>query len=257
MTKWLIDNESHKYNDIKVVFANTGQEHEETLKFVERCDKEFNFNVVWIEAYVDFDRGKGTGFRIVNYADADRIGTVYKDVIRKYGIPNKKYPHCTRELKQSPIKSYIKNHLRWGKNDYQMAIGIRADEVERVSRNMDKENIIYPLIETNPVDKSFINYWWNQQSFNLNIPEFLGNCMWCWKKSNKKLQAVYKFDSSIFDFPEEMEFQYGSYADGNPRHFFRGNVSAKEIKRSFSSQQELSFDDIPNGCSDSCEVFNE
>lgn len=32
--------------DIQVVFANTGEENEATLDFVNRCDKELGFNVV-------------------------------------------------------------------------------------------------------------------------------------------------------------------------------------------------------------------
>jgi hypothetical protein len=32
-----------------VVFANTGQEREETLEFVKQCDDHFGFGTVWIE----------------------------------------------------------------------------------------------------------------------------------------------------------------------------------------------------------------
>ena len=32
--------------DFHFVFANTGREHEETLKFVDRCDRHFGLNVV-------------------------------------------------------------------------------------------------------------------------------------------------------------------------------------------------------------------
>ena len=39
--------------DIQYVFANTGQEHENTLKFVDQCDKAFNLNLTWVEAVVD------------------------------------------------------------------------------------------------------------------------------------------------------------------------------------------------------------
>lgn len=45
MTKYLLDNYAEKYN-FYVVFANTGQEHEKTLEFINNCDKHFNFNTV-------------------------------------------------------------------------------------------------------------------------------------------------------------------------------------------------------------------
>lgn len=38
MTKWILDNLSNQYEMI-VVYANTGKEREETLQFVNECDK--------------------------------------------------------------------------------------------------------------------------------------------------------------------------------------------------------------------------
>ena len=52
MTKWMIENLKDKYEMI-VCFANTGKEREETLEFVDKCDKKFGFNVVWIESIKD------------------------------------------------------------------------------------------------------------------------------------------------------------------------------------------------------------
>ena len=47
MTYWMLNEwkDRDKYEMI-VVFANTGKEREETLDFVEKCDKAFGFNVV-------------------------------------------------------------------------------------------------------------------------------------------------------------------------------------------------------------------
>ena len=47
MCWWLLKNKSDEY-DFIFVFANTGQEHEKTLEFVNECDKRFGLNLVWL-----------------------------------------------------------------------------------------------------------------------------------------------------------------------------------------------------------------
>jgi 3'-phosphoadenosine 5'-phosphosulfate sulfotransferase (PAPS reductase)/FAD synthetase len=83
------------------VFANTGEEDERTLEFVDRCDKEWGLNVVWVEAEVSPTKRVGTSHRIVTFETATRGPSLFERMIEKYGIPNKSAPHCTRELKQS------------------------------------------------------------------------------------------------------------------------------------------------------------
>ena len=41
-------------HEIVTTFANTGDEQEETLEFVDMCDKEFGLDVVWLEAVTHF-----------------------------------------------------------------------------------------------------------------------------------------------------------------------------------------------------------
>ena len=52
------------------------------------------------------------------------------DQIEKYGIPNQNAPHCSRELKKQPIKSYARS-IGW--KNYQTALGIRSDEPKRLN----------------------------------------------------------------------------------------------------------------------------
>lgn len=272
MTKMLLDHfrEHEPEREISVVFANTGQEHEETLKFVERCDKEFRFGVVWLEAVVNPIRGKATSFKIADYETASRKGEPFEEVIKKYGIPNKSYNHCTRETKLAPMVSYYES-IGWKRGDYSIAIGIRADEIDRVSQKTMEKGGFYPCVDAG-VTRDDVREWWAQQDFNLNIPEQLGNCTWCWKKSLRKLMTLTQTHPEIFDFPRRMEAEHalsgGKRRDGGvkePRVFFRENNNTetlfeKATEGDFTPYEDdkfIPFDDeldVGGGCGDSCEI---
>lgn len=134
MCKWLIETWGHIYHFI-FIFANTGLEREETLDFVEQCNKEFNLNLVWVEAVTNPVHGKGITHRITNYKDAYRMHQ-YKNPkhpfhahIAKSGIPNANKPQCSDRLKEFAIEHYKKVN---GLKGLRHALGMRADEPNRV-----------------------------------------------------------------------------------------------------------------------------
>lgn len=270
MTKMVLDyfRKHSPETEIQVVFANTGQEHEETLKFIDRCDKHFGLGVVWIEAVVSSEKGTGTTHKIVTYETASRNGEPYEAVIAKYGIPNQAYNHCTRETKLQPMTSFLR-YIGWASGTYSVAVGIRVDEIDRMSpASMDK-GVWYPCIDAG-VDKDDVRAWWATQPFNLNIPEHLGNCTWCWKKSNRKLFTLVKSNPEIFEFPDRMEKSYGLSGhkgegfEQMKRTFFRGNRTTQDILAAaqqpfepFHDERFVPYDeemDAHGSCGDSCEI---
>jgi len=62
--------EKGTFEDISIVFCNTGQEHEGTLKFVHDCEAKFGWPVVWLEAVVNPEHGKGIRHKIVDIGSA-------------------------------------------------------------------------------------------------------------------------------------------------------------------------------------------
>jgi hypothetical protein len=247
--------------DLLFIFANTGEEHENTLRFVDRCDKAFGLNVVWVEADVQHGLRKATQFKRVTFEAASRAGEPFEQVIKKYGIANRNFPHCTRELKLRPIYAYAAS-IGWKRGDYSVAVGIRADEINRVSPRADREHIVYPLAHWHPVDKQDINDWWSDQPFNLELVERLGNCKWCWKKSDKKHFANIDDCPDIYDFPRRMETQYphaGPSQTGEAKVFFRLGRSTDQLFASRLSAEGFRVlredEDIDGGCSESCEAF--
>jgi len=178
------------YKDFKkvYVFANTGREHDETLDFVNDCDKKFNLNVVWVEAIISQDLGVGPKCKVVDYKSAhrrDMPNSPFDQLVQKLDIPNPaKKGHCTRDLKITPIHKYMNHH--YGRNWIE-AIGIRADEKHRIK---DK---FYPLADLN-IDEQVVREFWQRQDFDLQLKDYQGNCDLCFKKSLKKKLTIIKED---------------------------------------------------------------
>lgn len=201
MTKILMEHPKYKYTEKLIVFANTGKEYEETLEFVNECDKRWNLNVVWIEADVNEKHGKGTSYKIVDFETASRNGEPFEAVIKKYGLPSKLFRHCTRELKQIPIHKLAKSIL--GEN-YLTAIGIRADEKHRVGNN---DTYIYPMNEWG-ITSEVVRAWWAKQDFDLNLKDYQGNCDLCFLKSKRKKLTILSENENIGEWWLQMEKKY-------------------------------------------------
>lgn len=267
MVYWIKNNWHNKY-DIKYVFANTGEENEETLLFIKNCQEYFDIDLVWVEGVFHKEKGKCTTHKVVNFKSATRSKDLFEEMIKVYGIPNQAFPHCNRELKLAPIKSYLKS-IGW--KDYYTAIGIRNDEIDRVSSKRKEHKLLYPLVTDKAMTKKHINFWWSQQPFRLNLKGYQGNCKTCWKKSDKKLYQIAKENKSHFDSFLYLENKYCDFVpegreNDKKMFFFRRNRSAKDILKEsslwngkihddamdFNFQTSiLDFDD-----SESCDIFS-
>ena len=261
-----------KTHDILITFANTGCEHEETLKFVDRCDRHFGWGVVWLESYFNLERGKGVKSRVVDFKTASRKGEPFEWYIKKNGLPNMMNPRCTDRLKEHCMDHYTHKVMGWDRGSYKTAIGIRADEIDRINPNHKKLGFIYPLADLG-LTKDDVGRALKSWPFDLGLEsDAYGNCTWCWKKSLRKLMTLAVDDESLFEFPLAMEEKYGTHKLGEGEEFkrvmFRGNMSASEIIKKanlggfvkYSDPDYVQtglFDDILDksiGCSESCEI---
>lgn len=263
------------YDKVVIVFANTGEENEQTLRFVQQCDEKWGWDVRWVEAVVHHGQRIGTTHRLVTFGTASRYGQPYEEVIKKYGIPNQSFPHCTRELKTAPIYSYM-DSIGWKRGAYEVAIGIRADEASRKDKQAKEKGYVYPLCDWNPVTKQDVNTFWYKQPFRLKLTGYQGNCKWCWKKTTRKLLTIMDETPQAFDFPERMEQTYSMVgpefakgtAPGYKRTFFRKHLSVQDLRTLHQQGDWQKADDdsivynhtlIPmdeeHGCIESCDAF--
>lgn len=232
MAKLILERMAGEYDVIRTVFANTGQENEATLEFVARCDKAFGLNAVWIEAVTPPERGIGARCREVTFETASRDGKPFEDMIRKHGIPGPSMPLCSKELKTRPITRWAREN-GWLPGTYDLAIGIRTDEMDRMSPEAKRRRIIYPLVSRFPHTKPKVNEFWTAQPFRLNLKGYQGNCKWCWKKSLRKHLTIISETPEAYDFPERMETLYpnnGAGTTGEPRRFFRDNRTVADLR---------------------------
>lgn len=273
LNKW---NRRAEY-DMIVVFANTGKEREETLEFVDKCDNYFGFNVIWVEAFVHNKKRKGTTHVVTNFKDAERNGQPFEDVIFKYGLPNQNAPHCSRELKKSPIRSYAKS-IGW--KNYQTALGFRSDEPKRLDWSKKIKHKLLYFAEIIEVKKSDVNLFWSKQPFDLELKSYEGNCDLCYKKGLRKLMTLLKDKPELADWWREMENKYQMFTPESrlekakpPYRFFRDNMTVDDIieesklpfEPSMNENNDIDmfkqmafFDeylDTNGGCVESCEAF--
>lgn len=276
MTWRILQEWKNDYEEIVVLFANTGLEHEKTLEFVKACDENFGFNTVWLEAVTTQEKGIGQRHRVVTFETASRNGEPYYEYVRKHGIPNVSAPKCTSRLKIEPMRSYVREVLGHKKIDYQQCIGIRADEIDRMQHpdTVAGKGLIYPLVKWG-ITKPMVLQWWGRQEFDLDLPEHMGNCVTCFKKSDRKLLTIARHCPEFFEPMKKMERDLSmagprAKITGEPMRFFRKHRTTEDIiatsKRPFIEwTPELDeriqlgmFDmeqmDISNGCTESCEV---
>lgn len=218
------------------VMANTSKERKESLEFMNECDKYFGLNLIWIEADIRVNE-IGNGYFVKTYDELFTDGEIYEKGIQKYGIASNVNKWCNKDLKYRPMLKFADEIL--GRNDYSIAIGIRADELDRVSDHYFTNNIFYPLLD-NAIDSRLRNKFWKDQPIKIKIPAYKGNCDLCFKKSNRKIWSILKEEPKTAEWWIKMEEKYAhkiietkpnynSFIEKDGGHyFFRENICTKQ-----------------------------
>ena len=266
MKEWYPD------HNIINVMSNTSKERIESLEFMNECDKAFGLNLIWVEGVVNQERGEGTDFKIVDYKDLKLKGEIFEEGIRKYGIPSKINKWCNRELKIVPMKK-LGDYI-FGLNNYSIAVGLRSDEMDRVSQKYKENNVFYPLIERN-INYRDRNKFWKDKPIQIKIPAYKGNCDMCFEKSNRKLMTIIseepekaiwwdKMMKKYSTTPIDGKDSYNSYANNTGMNFYRENKTIKELiemaKQPFRKATdeyiyESDLFDFEGDCGSGCQIF--
>ncbi len=252
-------------DNVDFIFMDTGAEHPKTYEFIRKVNKHFDLNLTCLRGDFNQPLGKGHSYKIVSINDICADLKPYKDMVDKYGTPTVASGWCTSRMKEETHDKYCND--KYGKGNYQTWIGIRADEPRRLGGIGKKEALKYMAEITDAEKQDILNYW-SKMPFDLGIDEWLGNCVFCFKKSNLKLAAAQRDEPELYmqwlDMVEAAPDR--NKKDGrNSMHMYRKQKTLPELIATFdgSTGQEIkarirgSKMIDTNSCSESCEVFNQ
>jgi len=177
--------------DVHVLFANTGKERPETLRFVHEIEMRWNVPIHWVE--YRRDAGGAAYMEEVTYSTASRDGEPFEALITSRGLPNPVFRFCTQELKIRPMRDWMRGR---GYEHWTNVVGIRADEPRRVSKMREADalrrerwNIALPLADAG-ITEANVMVFWGVQRFDLHLKPHEGNCDLCFLKAPKKRQQI-------------------------------------------------------------------
>lgn len=231
-------------DDVYVVFANTGKEREETLRFVHECEIRWGIKIHWIEQSDRKAKSYNDRFIEVGYNSASRNGEPFRALIeRKKYPPNSVMRFCTTELKIEPMKFFMK---AYGYKKWTNVVGLRADEAHRVARGISANDkgkdpwvSVFPLFEAEVTERN-VRTWWSEQEFDLQLLPFEGNCDGCFLKARPKLMEVERTKAGTLQWWANMEAKIGAT--------FRPEYSYSELIDAVRRQGDLfsgAFDNDP------------
>lgn len=250
--------------DVSYIFMDTGAEHPKTYEFIRNVVKHFEIDLVCLKVKVNPELGKGTSYRIV---DIDGIGKDLKpweDITEKYSTPYMPSgAFCSYMMKTVPYQKYCDDHF--GKDEYLSWLGMRIDEPKRIKPKKGKRY----LAEISDFEKDDILSWWKTRSFDLDLDEHKGNCVFCIKKGVNKVALAAKDEPEMaVDFLKMIDSKKIRIIEKRELPIdlmYRGQMSLKQIINTYADMDRgelfktlrYSSRFESGSCSESCEVFND
>ena len=250
-------------DDVRVTFANTGKEREETLRFVYECGSRWGVKIHWLEW-----RDAKPCFEEVGFNSASRAGEPFAALIEKKSrLPNWSERWCTDYLKVRVLTGFSTS-LGWKVGEYAEVIGLRNDEGHRIIRAMNNANFktvkgvevprvparktVFPLAKAK-LTKADVFAFWSAQPFDLGLKPWEGNCDLCFLKGRAIRKAI------IRDKPELAAWwqSHETVERGDGRGWFdkrdRYAGLVEEVRRSPDFFEDpAQFDEYDTECGVSC-----
>lgn len=216
--------------DAEVIFMDTGAEHPKTYEFIKNFARHFGIHITCLRCVPPKVKYGKFGYEVVPLEDIKHDLVPWQRILEHYGHPYIGGAFCTDRMKTLPFQKYCNE--KYGKGNYERWLGIRADEPKRLH---EKEGYHY-LADISSFGKQDILNWWSQQPFDLEIPEHLGNCVFCLKKCNKKLAMAARDEPELYkqfcDCIEKYDCK-----EGKPE-MYRNKLALQDVIAMFPLEEE-------------------
>jgi hypothetical protein len=195
-------------SDVVLSFQNTGREAAKTYDFIAALEQDLQRPIVRLEyrAPPRGDAPKFSTFEIVDHRHLSRRGEPFRDSLVCAATYRAKHKQegpiapwarqriCTAQLKVKTAYRFAAS-LGWGRpGDFTEHIGLRADEPVRVAkmrgRNSDRHTDERAPLSDAGVTKADVLEFWARKSFDLGLPEWMGNCTGCFLKDESDLATA-------------------------------------------------------------------
>lgn len=216
--------------DTILTFQNTGEEHEKTLEFLCRLEDDLQRPIVRLEWRPPPRRGdppRLATFEVMTHQTLSRRGEPFRELLETLKAyraakdppepptaPWAKRRLCTAHLKIRTKHRYV---LSMGWDVYADFIGYRFDEQDRVTRarRISRRAIDqrFPLFDMR-ITKSDVLAFWKTKSYDLEIPEHLGNCKGCFMKDERDLATALIDPATDSAFYIDIEREFGPMRRG-------------------------------------------
>jgi len=237
-----------------VLFANTGKERDETLDFVHEIETQWGCSVVWLQLLVCdvtkdrlqhipslqirqnlSKRKQMLWFTQVTYETACRHSdnnSPFEQVVRfRNTMPNPVARYCSAELKVNTMQKYL-----WTEGIYTFrnAIGFRADEPDRAyelifsKTRRRKVHLEFPLMNLGVTQEDVLNFWRNQ-SFDLQLESYEGNCHLCFLKKRKALIRLIAENPEMVSWWSNIEIEKKQQTNTPQGGQFNRNYSVADL----------------------------
>ncbi len=280
---WLFEQKRKREKiNVEYIYCDTGAEHPGTYKFIKQVVDNWGINLTCLRALVSPEKGIGTTYKVVTLDDCKPDLVPFRDVCLKYGTPHPAAPGCTDEMKSTPSDKYCND--KYGRGNYIKWLGIRIDEPNRIKVVEDQLDMfgggkqvprkklpLRYLGQISDMTKQDIMGFWSTQSFDLGIPEELGNCVFCIKKGVNKVALAAKHEPEMAKqfikmvSDERIPVSASRKSKGMAANvMYRNRMTLQNVIDAYSeiSTKELSelvkrgraYD--TGSCSESCEAMN-